>query len=164
MTISVSDLPTGQITNNIKSLLSKVKRNSSNVKKNISLGLSIDKNNSDVRRDIIKKRASINEIALMSVREYKDVAEKSKGFISLVESMKKREKGGPITSGQSYLVGEKGPEMIVPSVSGQVITNNNIRSIEQDRGISTLNTHTRSGKKVLIQPIIIDNTHTEILR
>ena len=36
----------------------------------------------------------------------------------------KREKGGPVSAGGSYLVGEKGPEMFTPSRSGAIIPNN----------------------------------------
>ena len=36
----------------------------------------------------------------------------------------KREKGGPVNAGGSFLVGEKGPEMFVPSRSGTIIPNN----------------------------------------
>ena len=36
----------------------------------------------------------------------------------------KREKGGPVMAGGSYLVGEKGPEMFTPSRSGTIIPNN----------------------------------------
>jgi hypothetical protein len=35
-----------------------------------------------------------------------------------------REKGGPVGSGQAYLVGEKGPEMFVPNAGGQIVPNN----------------------------------------
>ena len=31
--------------------------------------------------------------------------------------------GGPIQEGKSYLVGEKGPEIIIPSSDGNVLTN-----------------------------------------
>lgn len=37
-----------------------------------------------------------------------------------------REKGGPISANSTYLVGEKGPEMIVPRTSGEVISNENL--------------------------------------
>ena len=36
----------------------------------------------------------------------------------------KRENGGPVMAGGSYLVGEKGPEMFTPSRSGSIIPNN----------------------------------------
>ena len=83
-------------------------------------------------------------------------------FISIVESLKGREKGGPISSGQPYLVGEKGPEMIVPNSSGQVITNNNLKSVTYDRDIGQLNRNT-SSKRLVIQPIITTNTVTRVL-
>ncbi len=35
----------------------------------------------------------------------------------------RRAKGGPVVAGKPYMVGEKGPEMIVPSQSGRVIPN-----------------------------------------
>lgn len=37
-----------------------------------------------------------------------------------------REKGGPVSSGQLYLVGEKGPEIFSPSQSGTIIPNNRL--------------------------------------
>lgn len=39
--------------------------------------------------------------------------------------------GGPITAGRPYLVGERGPELIVPNTSGSVIPNGRLRG--QDR-------------------------------
>jgi hypothetical protein len=36
--------------------------------------------------------------------------------------------GGPVASGQAYLVGESGPELFVPSSHGQVVSNNDMRS------------------------------------
>ena len=70
-----------------------------------------------------------------------------------------REKGGEIRSGQPYLVGEKGPEMIIPNSSGQVITNSNLRAIEHERNIAMLNKNT-SKRKLVIQPVIRNNNHT----
>jgi len=37
-----------------------------------------------------------------------------------------RAKGGPVKKGEPYVVGEKGPELIVPSESGNVIPNNEV--------------------------------------
>ena len=36
--------------------------------------------------------------------------------------------GGPVNSGKTYLVGEKGPELFTPKTSGQIIPNNKISS------------------------------------
>jgi phage-related minor tail protein len=37
-----------------------------------------------------------------------------------------RAAGGPVTAGTPYLVGERGPEIVVPGRSGTVIPNNRI--------------------------------------
>ena len=61
-----------------------------------------------------------------------------------------RAKGGPVKKGEPYVVGEKGPELIVPSESGNVIPNdeysNLASSINQSVG--------RNGVKTVIQPVI----------
>lgn len=36
--------------------------------------------------------------------------------------------GGPVSAGQTYLVGEKGPELFTPTASGSIIANDNLRS------------------------------------
>jgi SLT domain-containing protein len=35
-----------------------------------------------------------------------------------------RANGGPIRAGQAYMVGEQGPEIVVPNASGTVVPNN----------------------------------------
>ena len=61
-----------------------------------------------------------------------------------------RAKGGPVKKGEPYVVGEKGPELIVPSESGNVIPNeeysNLASSINQSVG--------RNRVKTVIQPVI----------
>jgi hypothetical protein len=37
-----------------------------------------------------------------------------------------RAEGGPVSAGKAYMVGERGPEMIVPSAPGHVIPNNKL--------------------------------------
>lgn len=39
-----------------------------------------------------------------------------------------RAKGGPVASGSPYLIGEKGPELFVPDVSGYVVSNADLRA------------------------------------
>ena len=46
-----------------------------------------------------------------------------------VESITKRQMGGPIMKNKPYLVGEAGPELIVPSGSGSVISNANLQGM-----------------------------------
>ena len=40
-----------------------------------------------------------------------------------------REFGGPVSGNKTYLVGEKGPELFVPSVAGTIIPNNQVGSM-----------------------------------
>ncbi len=35
--------------------------------------------------------------------------------------------GGPVTGGNAYLVGERGPELFVPNTNGQIVSNGNIK-------------------------------------
>jgi hypothetical protein len=39
-----------------------------------------------------------------------------------------RAAGGPVTSQQPYMVGERGPELFVPGTGGSVVNNNDLRS------------------------------------
>jgi hypothetical protein len=48
------------------------------------------------------------------------------GFIS--EALKPRAEGGPVNSGRSYIVGERGPELFVPGSSGSIVPNDAMRS------------------------------------
>ena len=52
-----------------------------------------------------------------------------------------RAMGGPVTGGKAYLVGEKGPELVVPSRNAQVIPNNQVSgggvTVVQNINIST---------------------------
>jgi translation initiation factor 2B subunit (eIF-2B alpha/beta/delta family) len=46
----------------------------------------------------------------------------------------KRENGGPVTGGQTYLVGERGPELFSPFTSGSIISNDRSRKISSGGG------------------------------
>jgi len=43
--------------------------------------------------------------------------------VQMLRSTSFREKGGPITAGQPYIVGERGPELIVPNQAANVVPN-----------------------------------------
>jgi len=47
------------------------------------------------------------------------------GFLGI----KKKAKGGPVSSGESYLVGEEGPELFEPSTGGNVVSNGDIKEL-----------------------------------
>lgn len=48
------------------------------------------------------------------------------GVIANTEYVAQRELGGPVTSATPYIVGEAGPELFVPAVSGSIIPNNKL--------------------------------------
>lgn len=50
------------------------------------------------------------------------------GFLAGVNSFGKRASGGPVSGGLGYLIGERGPEVFIPSSSGQIIPNRAIAS------------------------------------
>jgi hypothetical protein len=47
---------------------------------------------------------------------------------SIQGGLQARALGGPVSGGQPYLVGERGPELFVPSVSGGIVPNNSVGS------------------------------------
>lgn len=55
---------------------------------------------------------------------------------SLNQGVKARALGGPVSGGQPYLVGERGPELFVPQVSGGIVPNNSVGSFMNNRGNS----------------------------
>ena len=61
-----------------------------------------------------------------------------------------RAKGGPIKKGEPYVVGEKGPELIVPSESGNVIPNDEYSNLAANINQSVGG----NGVKTVIQPVI----------
>lgn len=48
------------------------------------------------------------------------------GLMALVSSVSARADGGPIRAGAPYLVGERGPELVVPSSDGTVVPNHKL--------------------------------------
>ena len=45
-----------------------------------------------------------------------------------------RADGGPVMSNQPYLVGERGPEIVIPNTSGSVVTNDRSRALMDNQG------------------------------
>lgn len=65
--------------------------------------------------------------------------EKSSGLAGFFGNMF-RAKGGPVTAGQPYIVGERGPELFVPSSNGGVVANDKMGggvTVVQNLNIST---------------------------
>ena len=83
--------------------------------------------------DMIGDRAVLRQLSPIDrdILKTKYLNWESKKDTPLTESLKKvifglegREKGGPVNGGQAYVVGEKGPELFVPRVSGGIVPNN----------------------------------------
>jgi hypothetical protein len=55
----------------------------------------------------------------------------AQGFLMEGPGFTPRANGGPVTSGTPYMVGERGPELFVPSSSGSVISNHKMRTAMQ---------------------------------
>ena len=82
--------------------------------------------------------------------------------IKNMEAPPRREYGGPVSGGGSYLVGERGPEMFTPSSSGSITPNNqmgehtinmNINAIDP-KGIDQLLYERRADIKNLVRKAI----------
>jgi len=53
----------------------------------------------------------------------------SSGYTNLLSFGGPRANGGPVKGGTPYLVGERGPELFVPSASGQIVSNQNMQGM-----------------------------------
>ena len=76
----------------------------------------VSKQLSPIDKDIIRKK-------FMNWESKKDTP-MTEALKKLIFSIEPREMGGPVNSGQPYLVGEKGPELFVPRNSGGIVPNN----------------------------------------
>lgn len=54
------------------------------------------------------------------------IVQKAVGAVTGFFGIEPRAKGGPVTAGRPYLVGEKGPEIFVPGQSGGIVPNNQL--------------------------------------
>jgi hypothetical protein len=68
-----------------------------------------------------------------------------------------RASGGPVSAGRAYLVGEQGPEIVVPSSSGNVIPNNRLGAVAGNTYNVTLNvapgSNTAEAGRVFVEAI-----------
>ena len=79
------------------------------------LDRSIAKQLSPIDRDILKKK-------YVNWESKKDTP-MTEALKKLIFDIQPRENGGPVNSGQPYLVGEKGPELFVPRNAGGIVPN-----------------------------------------
>lgn len=74
--------------------------------------------------------------------------------------------GGPVTSGQPYMVGERGPEIIVPSRNGTVVPNNQLGggvTVVQNINITTGVQQTVRAEIKSLMPQIADSAKAAVL-
>lgn len=87
-----------------------------------------------IARSIIAIQSGIAQAANhpwpLNMAAMASVAAATAGIISNISSvaLQFREKGGPVTKGQPYIVGEKGMELFVPGQSGTIIPNNRLQA------------------------------------
>jgi hypothetical protein len=78
-----------------------------------------------------------------------------------------RAMGGPVTSGQPYMVGERGPEIIVPSRNGSVVPNNQLGgggvTVNQTINITTGVQQTVRAEIRSLMPQIADSAKAAVL-
>lgn len=78
-----------------------------------------------------------------------------------------RAMGGPVTSGQPYMVGERGPEIIVPSRNGSVVPNNQLGgggvTVNQTINITTGVQQTVRAEIKSLMPQIADSAKAAVL-
>lgn len=87
-----------------------------------------------ISRSIVAIQSGIAQAAAqpwpLNLAAMASVAAATAGIISNISSvaLQFREKGGPVTKGQPYIVGEKGMELFVPGQSGTIIPNNRLQA------------------------------------
>jgi len=73
-------------------------------------------------------QSSIDAGLRTAAQQYRDGKITKEQYNRLLLSANARAKGGPVSANVPYLVGEKGPELFVPSGNGQIIPNNQVNS------------------------------------
>ena len=97
-----------------------------------------------IARSIVAIQSGIAQAAAqpfpMNLAAMASVAAATASIISNISSVavQFREKGGPVSKGQPYIVGEKGMELFVPSQSGTIIPNNRLQSGGGGDGAATV--------------------------
>jgi hypothetical protein len=80
----------------------------------------------DMARSIIAKLYEVLVVQRL-VGQFNAATGQGTGIVGAIMGLfGKRATGGPITAGKPYMVGEKGPELVVPSRNGNVVPNNQL--------------------------------------
>lgn len=65
------------------------------------------------------------------------------GAFNIGKALTGRATGGPVNANTPYIVGERGPELMIPSSQGRIVSNENLRS-EMDRSTATRSAMSRN--------------------
>ena len=93
--------------------------------------------------------SAMQELAIKAAALF--VLSKIPGIGPLVGAIGTRAGGGPVNSGQPYLVGERGPELFVPKVSGKIVPNMYPSRAAMAGAPIVLETRIRGNDLVLVQ-------------
>ncbi len=96
--------------------------------------------------------AAMIPVGGLAIGQANAAAIRSLGYVSigivaasgLVEGMQiagQRASGGPVASGSSYLVGERGPEIFTPGANGQITNNDNLRRLGSGGDVTIHNSY-----------------------
>jgi hypothetical protein len=58
--------------------------------------------------------------------------------------------GGPVSGEMPYVVGERGPEMFIPKVSGTIVTNSALERYTRNTQRQTATPQTSSGQPIIV--------------
>ena len=119
----------------------------------------------DMARDIIAQLYRILVVQQL-VGSYDYANNKGSGIAGFLGGMF-RANGGPVTGGQPYVVGERGPELFVPKASGAIVSNEAMGaggvSVVQNINISTGVQATVRNEIRSLMPQIADTAKTAVL-
>ena len=83
------------------------------------------------------------------------ITSKNSGYVSPAKAAQttpapRKAVGGPVTGMRSYMVGEKGPEMFIPKVSGTIVTNNALDRYTRTKETQTNNQRQNSANSIMV--------------
>jgi hypothetical protein len=81
--------------------------------------------------------------------EFTNIAGNVFGTLGTNFGIRQRADGGPVSSNTPYIVGERGPELMIPSSQGRIVSNENLRS-EMDRSTATRSAMSRNSPAATI--------------
>jgi|13_taG_2_1085334.scaffolds.fasta_scaffold02166_8 hypothetical protein len=89
------------------------------------------------------------------------------GLAGILSGTSKRAMGGPVTTGQTYLVGERGPELFTAGSNGRIIPNNQMQgggaTVVQNINISTGVSQTVRAEIAQLMPQIANSAKAAVL-